>query len=183
MGLGRAQGLNRLRIRYKTLGQASTLLPIDIDSLQQLDKMHGQSMDKISLTLHIWHHMWSCPTSLILWAHSLHNVQHFSSNWGEPEQAPHKRYNCVLNIVYIIMVRPSQTVCSNLVQTLQNFPCASAANCHHKTLSALSHLSRLRKLDRTSCREGKTQTDQPMSCECHRRLINGERPQKTCYAD
>ena len=34
----------------KILGQASTMLPIDIDSLQKLDKMHGQSMDKISLT-------------------------------------------------------------------------------------------------------------------------------------
>ena len=46
MGLGRAQGLSRLRIGYKILGQASTLLPIDIDLLQQLDKMHGQSMTK-----------------------------------------------------------------------------------------------------------------------------------------
>ena len=52
MGLGRAQGLNRLRI---ILGQASTLLLIDIDSLQQLDKMYGQSMDKISLTQHLSH--------------------------------------------------------------------------------------------------------------------------------
>ena len=53
MRLSGALGLNRLRIRHKILGQVSTLLPIDIDSLQQLDKMHGQSMDKIWLTQHI----------------------------------------------------------------------------------------------------------------------------------
>ena len=53
MGLGGALGLNCPRIRYKILGQASTSLPIDIDLLQKFDTMHGQSMDKISLTQHI----------------------------------------------------------------------------------------------------------------------------------
>ena len=53
MGLGGALGLNCLRIRYKIVGQPSTLLPIDTDSLQKLNKIHGQSMDKISLTQHM----------------------------------------------------------------------------------------------------------------------------------
>ena len=53
MGLGGALGLNCLRTRHKILGQASTMLPIDINSLQKLDKVHGQSMDKILLTQHI----------------------------------------------------------------------------------------------------------------------------------
>ena len=35
-GLGRAQGFNRLRIRCKILGQASVLLPIDVDLLQYM---------------------------------------------------------------------------------------------------------------------------------------------------
>ena len=52
MGLGGVLGLECLRIKYEILGQASTLLPIDTDSLQQFDKMHGQSMDKILLTQH-----------------------------------------------------------------------------------------------------------------------------------
>lgn len=45
-----AQDLDLLRIRCKTLGQASILLPIDNESLQQLNKMHGQSMGKIFLS-------------------------------------------------------------------------------------------------------------------------------------
>ena len=51
-----AQDLNRLIIRFEIWGQAAILLFIDIDSLQQLNRMHGQSMGEISLSQHIQLH-------------------------------------------------------------------------------------------------------------------------------
>ena len=61
MGHSEAQDLNRLRIRFKFW--AFILLLVDIDSLQQLNRMYGQPMGKISPSQHIWLHMWSCLTS------------------------------------------------------------------------------------------------------------------------
>ena len=48
-----AQDLNRLIIRFEIWGQAAILLFIDIDSLQQLNRMHGQSTSGILLSQHI----------------------------------------------------------------------------------------------------------------------------------
>ena len=53
MGQCGAQGLNRLRIRFEILGQAAIQLLIDIDSLQQLNRMQGQSTGEILLSQHI----------------------------------------------------------------------------------------------------------------------------------
>ena len=50
-------------------------------------------------------------------------------NWGEPDEPLINGTN-VHEIYYygICMVRPSQTVCSNLAQMLQNSSCALTAN-------------------------------------------------------
>ena len=50
MGHSEAQGL---RIRFKILGQAAILLLIDIDWLQQFNRMHGQCTGKILLSQYI----------------------------------------------------------------------------------------------------------------------------------
>lgn len=62
-GVGMAQVLSCLRITFSILGQAPILLPIDINSLQQLDKMYGQSISKVLLNQHASHgtmsyHLW-----------------------------------------------------------------------------------------------------------------------------
>ena len=57
---------SKVWVRYKILGQASTLLPLDIDSLQQLDKMHGQNMaDSAYITSHMImsYLLWPPPAS------------------------------------------------------------------------------------------------------------------------
>lgn len=46
MEISRDQSLSRLKIRSKILEQKVSLLPVDVSSLQQLHKMHGESTDK-----------------------------------------------------------------------------------------------------------------------------------------
>ena len=48
MGHSGAQGLSRLRIRFEILGQTAIQLLIDIDWLQQLNRMHGQFKGEIN---------------------------------------------------------------------------------------------------------------------------------------
>ena len=53
----KARGLRISITSQLMLGQASMLLPIDINLLYQLNKKYGQSTGKTSLSQHIWLHM------------------------------------------------------------------------------------------------------------------------------